>query len=57
MVGVEALFVVALSAGGWPGGVLNIADKVFSSGGGIGYIPIAISTSDNPRDQISLCTE
>lgn len=35
----------------------NIEAKSLSSGGGIGYIPIAISTSDNPSDQMSLCTE
>jgi len=29
----------------------------FSSGGGIGYLPIAISTSDNPKLQISDKTE
>jgi len=35
----------------------NIEAKSLSSGGGIGYIPIAISTSDTPSDQMSLCTE
>lgn len=32
----------------------NIEASVLASGAGIGYIPIAISTSDNPKDHISL---
>lgn len=33
----------------------NIDARVFASGAGIGYIPMAISTKDNPNDHISLC--
>lgn len=56
--GVPALFiVVALSVVPTLGWVPKIVAIVFSSGGGIGYIPIAISTRDKPNDQISLCTE
>lgn len=33
----------------------NIEARVFASGAGMGYIPIAISTKDNPSDHISLC--
>jgi len=31
-----------------------MAASVLASGGGMGYIPKAISTKDSPRDQISL---
>ena len=35
----------------------NICDNVPMSGGGIGYIPKLISSSDRPRDHKSLATE
>lgn len=33
----------------------NIDAKVLASGAGMGYIPMAISTKDKPKDHISLC--
>ena len=54
-VGVDELFVALLSLGDCP--VLNTDAIVFASGGGIGYIPIAISTRESPKDQMSLWTE
>lgn len=35
----------------------NINSSSLESGGGIGYLPMAISTSDNPILHISDCTE
>lgn len=56
IVGVGALFVIGFSALGSCAADCepNMEANVFSSGCGIGYIPIAISTSDNPSDQMSL---
>ena len=34
----------------------NMAARSSVVGGGIGYLPMAISTKDKPRDQMSLCT-
>lgn len=51
------LFVALFSVGVWLMFGPKIAVNVFASGGGIGYIPMAISTKDNPKDQMSLCTE